>query len=572
MPEGNQTPGSGDAPLDSAIDEITKSDADKALAHDSEFSAPQPDKPKGLKAKLKDLWLNPKKRWSIIILLVISLAAAAIIPDSRYFILNTVGVRSSASITVLDESTGQPLKNAVVTIASSEQQTNQEGVASFSGLRLGKTSLSINKRAFADKEQTVTLGWGSNPLGNIEIQPVGLQYKLTVIDYLSGKPIEKAEASYEEFSAVSNENGEIALTIEDPGQDSITFNVAADGYRAEDISVDIESKETPEVTLVLDRKHIFVSKRSGKYDVYQSDLDSQNQELILSATGSEREDLALVSHPDKDIAALVSTRSGERTANGQLKDTLTLIDATGEEATTEEIATAERVQLIDWSGSDLVYVRIAEGADANSPDRHRLVSYNLESRVGKEIAKSNYFNDVLMVDGVVYYAPSSANLQDTKPALYKVNANGDDRQEIFGQEVWNIFRTSYTQIYFSVNNDWYEYKPDENKVLAADGAPAIQLSRLYVDAPGESNQSAWIDQRDGKGTLLVHNSSDGKDRILYQQGGLTYPVRWMSDSVLVFRLNSSQETADYAVSLDGGSPKKIIDVTNTGGVDRWYYY
>jgi hypothetical protein len=40
----------------------------------------------------------------------------------------------------------------------------------------------------------------------------------------------------------------------------------------------------------------------------------------------------------------------------------------------------------------------------------------------------------------------------------------------------------------------------------------------------------------------------------------------------VFRVSSGSETADYVLSLDGGEAKKISDVTDITGIDRWYIF
>lgn len=572
MPEENQKTDQ-DAFLDEAIEDINKKDGDKLLDHDNEFSSSS-DKKTGWKDKVKDflvdLWQNPKKRKILIASCVALLFLVALIPNSRYFVLNTVGVRSSASVRVLDQSTGQPLKNVSVQVAGVENKTDNDGVAKIERIKLGSTNLKIDKRAFASKEQKVTIGWGSNPLGDFEVEPTGLQYSFKITDFLSGNPIEKAEAVSGEYSAFSDEEGLAVLTIEDPGENAIEIEIQAETYRTEMLSKDKEDKTVQEISLVPNKKHVFVSKRTGKYDVYKIDVDGQNEELVLSGTGNEKEDIQLFPHPDKDLVALVSTRGTERNKDGYLLSTLTLIDLSDDEVKTEALATSERIQLVDWQNEYLVYVRIAEGASAANPERHRLVTYNSDTGSAEQIASSNYFNDVAMINGQIYYAPST--YQGGTPGLFKVDANGENSDRIFEQEVWSVFRTGYNSVMFSVNRDWYEYKIDDNKVLAASGAPAVQLSRVYIDGPEDSKKTIWIDQRDGKGTIIEDNLEISEERTIYAQSGLTYPIRWMNNSTLVYRISSGQEIADYAISIDGGEPKKIVDVTNTGGVDRWYYY
>lgn len=559
MPEDNKNQNQF---LDKAVD--------IAQPTEKKRSIPVKEKPKGFKANIKDLFVNPKKRKIVIVSSLVIIFALFIVPWSRYFVLNTVGVRSSASVKVLDSSTQQPLKNVAVKIGTTEGRTNDDGIAKLEKLKLGTTKLQIEKRAFASVNRSITIGWGSNPLGESKLKPVGVQYSFDIKDFLSDKPIEKADASYGEYSAFSDQNGRVVLTIDKPGDDTITITIKARGYRDETINQNTDNKEVQRVAMVPVRKHVFVSKRSGKYDVYKIDVDNKNEQLVLSGTGNERDDMTLVPHPDIDVAALVSTRTNQRNNDGFLLSTLTLIDISGQQAQTSELATSEKIQIIGWSGNQLVYVKIASGASGDNPDRHRLITYNYDNGESKEIAKSNYFNDVMLAGDNIYYAPSNA-LQKTKIGFYKVNAKGENNKILFEQEVWNIFRTDYNKIEFSVQNDWYELSMTDDRVLASSGPPPIQLTRIYIDSPDKKN-SLWIDQRDGKGVLLSYNSDSKEEKVIKTQSGLTYPARWVNQKTIVYRIATDQEVADYIVSIDGGEPKKITDVTNTGGVDRWYYY
>lgn len=555
--------------IDAAIDDIAESESSKNSPVDTSPIKTTAHK-LTFKEKIKDLFTNPKKRKMIIGTSLVIIGLLLIIPHSRYAVLNTVGVRSSASVVVLDESTSQPLRNVQVSIAGAQAITDENGTARVQNIKLGNTTLQIQKRAFAETSKAVTIGWGSNPLGDVKIKPVGVQYTFKTQDFTSGKPLEKIEAVSGEFSAFSNSEGVAVLTIEDPGEDEIAITLQGNGYRAEQVNQKTENKETQTVNMVPSRKHIFVSKRSGKYDVYKVDLDGKNEELVLSGTGNEREDMTLVARPDKDQAVLVSSRGSQRNSTGFLLNTLTLIDLTGKEAETQSIDTSERIQVIGWSGNNLVYVKITEGASASTPDRHKLITFNEENGQSKEIAKSNYFNDVLMVGDDIYYAPSSA-YQQAPVGLTRVKSSGDGSQVLFDQEVWNIFRTDYDSLMFSVQSDWYEYDLKTSKVLARDGEPSSQLTRIYVNSP-DGKRSMWIDQRDGKGTLIEFTVESAEDKTLKAQSGLTYPVVWANDSTVIYRINTEQESADYVVSVNGGEAKKITDVTNTGGVDRWYYY
>lgn len=133
-----------------AVDEIVKAEGDAVLkAEDEKLETVETkSKPrhKGrFKQWLKDLWAKPATRWVILGLVVVLLLAAGLIPGSRYFVLNNVGVRSTMSLKVMDSGTLQPLKNVQVTAAGVSALTDSNGVAKLEHLKLGPTTLIIDK-------------------------------------------------------------------------------------------------------------------------------------------------------------------------------------------------------------------------------------------------------------------------------------------------------------------------------------------------------------------------------------------------------------------------------------------
>jgi hypothetical protein len=135
----------------------------------------------------------------------------------------------------------------------------------------------------------------------------------------------------------------------------------------------------------------------------------------------------------------------------------------------------------------------------------------------------------------------------------------------------NIFRTNYDDLTFAAQQDWYKYDLANQNAPTKIVTPANPKTRIYIQNPS-NKKSVWIDQRDGKGVLIIYDVDSKKETVLRTQSGLKYPVYWVSDNTLVYRINTEQETADYVLNIDGGDPKKIKDVSNTGGVDKWYYY
>lgn len=515
-----------------------------------------------LKAVIKSWWNNKKLRYATFAAVGFLLLLAILIPPSRYFLLNTLGVRSKTSVVIYDQSSKLPLKNVQVSISGKTTKTNQQGKAELTGIKLGKQNLSIEKRAFAEVNKPITIGWGSNPLGNIEIQPVGAQYTFYLTDWLTGKPVGTGEAVSGEFSALADKEGKILLTVEpNNDDDQLEVQVTSGNYRVEKIKFNLDDKTRRSVKLVPGRKHPFFTRRDGKYDLYKVDVDGKNEQLVLAGTGYENETITMISHPSKDIVAVVNTRDNVRNNDGYLLQTLTMVDLS--DNANDTIAQSEVVKLIGWSGDKLVYLQRTSGTSAANPERNKLFIYDSKTTETKLVAKANGFNDVKLIGSDIYYAPGNSYQAGEESSYLKQSVNGGNPTKILDKEVWNVFRTDYNNLDISVSGQkWYTYSLGDTSATASQDVPSSFTSIHYQDSL-DGKHSIWSEDRDGQGTLLVYDIASGKDKILKQQSGLRTAVRWLDNTSLVYRISDPQETADYIININGGGAKKIRDITST---------
>lgn len=565
VPAGSSTPTAlgEDTKTDEAVDDILGEESDELLeAEDNGRALTTPEK-RGFWRRVGGFfaawWRNKWARWITIIVLVLGIAAAAGIPQSRYFLLNTAGVRSSVTVTVQDDSTQLPLKNVKVTVGSQQALTDVQGRAQVQHVRLGAQTLTISRLAFATVKQHIVVGWGSNPLGTFNLQVTGVQYLAQVTDWLSGKPLASAEADTDGgLNAVADKTGKITLTTDDQNAANVTVTISAKGYRTTTATLKPDGA-VAKVSLVPSQKAVYVSKQSGKLDLYSSDIDGQNKKVILPGSGTENgNNISLAVAPAGDWAALVSTRDNLTDNDGYRLSALTLVDLNQGTVLTPEHA--EQIKLIDWTGSQIIYETTVAGASAANGQRSRLIAYDYTKNSRVQLAAANQFNAVVTAGGMVYYAVSSTD-PAAHAALYRVKPDGSNRQTVFGQEVWTLLRSDFTILSLQTAVGWYTYSTTSGVVTKGD-APGSTTSRLYV-MNQDGNAGLWVDQRDGKGVLLDHVSD--KDTTVLTADGLAYPVRWLGSNAAIYRVSNNQETADYAVSLNGGSPHKVADVTNTFG-------
>jgi len=562
-----------DPDTEKAVDDIVSQEADRMLAIEdakaellNEGTATIEE---GFFTRFRYFLSNPKTKWTLAFLFFGGIIAALSVPTSRYYILNTAGVRASTSMTILDEKSGQPLKNVEVAIGGKSAKTDIQGYAKVENIKLGAQDLVVKKPAYADNIQKKTFGWGSNQLGEVRLIAVGSHYSFLVTDFLSNKPIPKVEATSGEANAIANEKGEISLVVEDKGDSSVVVEIKAPGYRGEKIKMPVGKQDTKNIAMVPSNKHAFVSKRGGTFDLYKVDVDGKNEKMILAGTGNERqESMILLPHQSKEITAFVSSRGQSRGSEGETLSTLNIINLDTDEVT--EVTQSERVQLVDFIGDKLVYVMESQTAGIDDADRNKLMSYDVVTKENKELAKANYFNDVLVAQDAVYYTPASYK-SNSEVGFIKINADGNNRENIFKKEVFNLYRTNFDNLNLSLGKDWYGYDLTTGQLNKLEGAPAVVKTRIYVADP-TNQRSIWVDERDGKGTLILYDHKTKKDKVLVSVGGLSNPVRWLDSSHVIYRIKTNSESADYVLSLDGGEPKKIVDVTDTVGLDRWYLY
>ena len=568
---------SDDPTLVSAVNDIVAHESDALLEaedekRESEYEAVKPQV--GLGTRIKLAWAKPAVRWATLTIVALAILSILVVPSSRYFVLNTAGARASIGVTVIDSSTLQPLKNVTVAVGNSSALTDSKGIAKLQKIKLGNNKLTITKRAFAPITKDVVVGWGSNPQGEMRLAASGAQYGFIVTDFLSGKAIEKVEISSGEGNAVSDKDGKVVLTLDTSGKsdaEELVILIASPDYRTETATITAGNKEVKSVKMVPSRKDVFVSKRSGTYDVYTIDIDAKNEKKIVTGTGIEREDITLLPMQNSDTAAYVATRENVKNSDGYLLSTLYLIDTKA--GSIAKVDQSEQILVIGWSSEGrLIYAKIAAGSSAANSKRHRLISLNSKIVTDtKELASANLFNDIVMAGDKVMYAPSNALQDSPKPGLFIVNADGTSAATIIDKEISNIFRTDYDNIIANGVGTKYSYKIGSAPSTVTTTTSASTVNRMYIDN-FIGSKSIWVDKRDGKGALVAYDRTAKKDTVLVSKSGLQLPVFWLNSSTVVFRVNDGKETANYVISSNGGEAKKVQDVTNTSGFGRWYYY
>lgn len=547
--------------LDKAVDDIMRTDADKALPPAAEDIDLPPVVMKAsfferIKQAYFKWWDNRVLRFITFGILLILIGLLVFVPTVRNTVFNTLGVRTSVSVTAIDKSTSLPLKNVVLSADNVTTKTNNDGYAKLQGVKLGDQQVKLHKAGFADFKKTMKLGMRTTDLGDIELKAVGTQYTFVLSDFFSGKSIKDVGVASGEATTTSDKTGTALLTVAPSDDEKVAVVIKKQGYRTEKFDFAAEATQPTKLKLVPSQKEVFISKESGKYDLYKMDLDGQNKKVLLAGTGLETAAVNVIVDPAGKRAALVSTRDDKRNKDGYLLSALTIVDIDSGES--EVIEHAEQIMLLGWSGTTLVYQQTVAGASAANASRNKITSYEYTDSKRLQIANANYFNGSFLNGTQVYYVVSSID-PSAKGGLIRSNVDATSKKTLHEGEVWQLYRADYKTLKFQTPDKWYEYKMG-NAAAVESTPPANYNARKYMDSP-DGKYSVWVDDRDANGALMEYNVADGKERQVTLQKGMIETMRWVNERVVVYRTINGTQVDEHAISLDGGEPRQLATVS-----------
>lgn len=522
----------------------------------------------------KRWWNNKKLRYLTLSGAVAVLAVLFIVPLTRYGILNAVGLKASASLLVVDDETGLPLKNAIVRVGGAEAPSGDDGWASVSGIRLGDQSLQIVKPGYGDYLRAVRIHTGGNTLDEIRMIATGTRFAFRVTDWHNEQELSGvlAEATASGASAFSDGEGLVKLATP-PSEEQIEITFSVDGYNTHTVSTDPANFDEQSVRLVKAGYNAFISKRDGEFDLYRSLLDGSEVTKIVEATGRERQSsLALSLGGEGRFAALVSTRDGERNDDGFVLSGLYMVEL--ETGNLKRIDLSETIDLIGWAGDRLVYVAQTSGESGYSPQRFKIRSIQPEEVAAQTLETSNYFYGVTLADGRIYYGPGESFRQNRPPEHFmSMLPDGSDKRTHVEARTVRIARTDFDTLVLETvtsnfKQQWYSYSLGSQAAVKLDGQPVSfeywSTNAEFINSP-DGNWLIWQEERDGKDVIVLRDGG-GAERILVTMDGAQAPLRWLGNDLVVFRVVKPGETADYIISLaNDAEPVKLGDVTNVAG-------
>ncbi|HSX01205.1 MAG TPA: hypothetical protein VLF67_03090, partial [Candidatus Saccharimonas sp.] len=530
----------------------------------------------GLKAKWRNLWrwmMSTTKGRMVAGIVAVALVGGAVAATPlRYPVVGLV-YHNHGTVTVRDADTQQPLVDAVVSLGGQSVNTDMHGVASFDNLNLGNGTMKVVKAGYKTLTRKQLVPVGAFKATTVLLALDGTALSFSVTDKISGLPLDGATVTVGSTKAVAKDGG--GRIVLPSGTAKLADGVVSkDNYLDGKLTFDLNKPhDTFKVELVPKGKVYFLSNRSGRIDIYSSNLDGSEAAVALAGTGKETQSVGIlpnVNHPE--LLALVSTREG-RVSGGYLQSDLFIYNTdTKQLKKIQENYTYSQFRA--WVGDALVYTNPRTETEITWPySNHTCVdlkAYQLTSQKTTTLYTCGYYQEVTpnVVYGDTLFYSVYGGPDASKAGFYAVRYDGANAKRIDTNPATSLSRQSndaleaqyYSYEYNAPPPVWTTVNLENLSITKLGAAPAIQSYRSYVES-ASGDHTVFVDQRDGGNNLFLTDGQGQNEQQLTKTGDVGLFVQWIGDDYVVY----SSQSKLYVVGTKGGNPVKITDfyATNT---------
>ncbi len=506
------------------------------------------------------------------------LAVILAVPMTRYALLGFM-VKKTATITVVDNSTGQPVTDATIHLGRADGKTDARGIATIANVPVGDHQLTIEKKNYEAASSNYLMPVIAAPTtAPVKLKATGRLLSVTVKNAISGDVVANATVKFGEVTATTGSNGIASLSLNvSPVKQS--GDVTVNGYNTGTVNFDADrgDNQSIEASVVPAGKVYFLSNRTGTIDVMSSTIDGSAQDVILKGTGREIPyEAQLMTAPARDTLAYYARTD---------KLALYIIDTAAKTATKiDDSGTA--LGMIGWMGTNFYYTIYTEKNPA-ADGRTQLLVYNTVTKQRTVVDTTRVTGDpgnpleeslssrFQIANGRIFYAKcwtyvnyygaalsqkiSFVSVSDGKATVMKTV---DQTKPAY----CDILIKKPNLVYFKVTNpndykdvQYFSYERGKTVVSATlSEADFVSESPTFMTSPN-GEKVMWTETRDGKQVSFVADSSGANTT---QVSTATYSsYGWFGDQYTLYtKGNSELFVAPAGKSFDGAH--KVTDYFN----------
>jgi hypothetical protein len=548
----------------------------------------KPPRPVIMKLTLADRWrsflwwCSRKKRQSILLTLLLIAGILLAVPYTRYLVLGSV-LQRNYKVEVLDKTSSMPVSNAVVSVKGKSVKTDAKGLATLK-VKVGKATLTAAKKYYNQASQQVLVPINQKDTKKIYVTATGRQVPVTVIDTITGKPVDGALLTAAGTEARTDKDGKAVIVLP-ADKKTADATIKTTGYNDLGGLIVVTEATVKANTFAVTPagKVYFLSRLSGKIDVVKTNLDGTERKTVLAGTGKENNvDTILLASRDWKYLVLKSNRDGSQSPKLYLIDTATDKVATIDEGNAD-------FTLVGWADHQFVYVVNRKGIEPWQPKSQALKTFDastgkltvIDETDGEGTGLFDYVHSllgqVIILDGELVYnknweaGPSVGyRLNGKTIGLISVKPDGTNKHSLrdfpiqAGFNYYGLTLRLYEPhgIYIRVpapdnkTRDTY-YVYENGKVSIKNDLSDQNFNEAYPTylLSPEGKQTLWADPRDGKYALFV-GDADGQNAKQVVSLSEYYTYGWFTDDFLLVSKNASEL---YIMPRSGGAPLKISD-------------
>jgi len=530
------------------------------------------------------------KKWTIPVTIVVLLVLLLGIPVTRYPIAGTF-LKQDYKLAVLDSTTRMPVSNAVVTLAGVTTKTDNEGKVTLK-VKVGHAKLNIAKKYYKGySADTLIPLHASNQVHQILVEATGRQVPLSVVNVITGKPVENALLKIADTEGRTDKQGKLTIVLP-ADKTKLTVIITNDGYNTANGEIQVTEQVDKQNTFQLTPagRVYFLSKQSGKIDLVKTNLDGSDRRTVLAGTGQEdAQDTLLLASRDWKFLMLKSRRDSKLPK-------VYLIDTATDKVSSVDEGEAS-FSFIGWSSHRFGYSVTRTAYTDWQPKKQVLKSYNadtgqiamLDESQAQGSDATNYrtqaFSNFYAVDDRIVYTTYWYGTDFTKSFGIKSNAvrsvqlSGQGKQEYkaFPEDHYSSLDLTlyapkglYIAVYSNDENKrvFFELEGQSFKPASIDQAKfneQYSSPSTYLASPS-GDQTFWSESRDGKDTFFIGDAdAQNSKQIAILDGYQVYG--WYGNDYL---LASKKGSELYILSVQGGSLHKVSDYNKPTTVFRGY--
>ncbi len=502
----------------------------------------------------------------IALLIVLGAIVLGFVRGHVYQTLWGLIVPASAQFTVTDSGTATAIDGATITVNRQKLTTDGAGRADAYRLWVGKLPVTIEAPGYVTVKSDLQLHRGPNAIDEQLVKDVRtVTFRGKVTDYVSDQPL--ADVGVKTADATQKSAADGSVTFEKMPVGTVTVTLTKDGYRDTPVNLNLVDDSVQSLAIVPSGATIFTSNRDGgKRGLFVSDYAGKTIKPLLVRSG-ETEDYSAVVGPNNILAAFLSTRDKRaQTGSSYYDPTLYLIGTDGtnlkkltDDSYVSDVAWSPSGKLLAWRGNESGASAAPAHGWLYDPIKQTTTKLDSSGQVG-----SYWFSHQ---GSMIAWTQQQANdsgevglfLRDLatgavtklidRDGIYQVEFNGDDTMIEYQYYDSNTQQTVYQQ-YELANGATSAYTPEPN-----------ESSRMSFTSP-DGKYLAYTDTRDGQTDLFLSDVNATNEQRLTRLGTLNgNPVWDKSGRYLLVDSTRTGETARYIVGVNGGTPKKIADIS-----------